>query len=212
MTDLWSERAEAFRESEVHRKGADLDLLVSWAEGDTALDVATGGGHTARRLREAGFQVVTVDPAPGMSPDVIARGEELLFADGAFDTVSCRIAAHHFDDVPAALGEMARVAGRVVLVDDLLLDGEPAEEAHKIRDPSHVRSHSEDEWREMFAAAGLEVEGVELFADRAIPYEAWLERTGCEDEEAKRVTELLGERVADGRVRMPLILVKGRKR
>ena len=31
----------------------------------TVLDVATGGGHVARRLREAGATVVTVDPAPG---------------------------------------------------------------------------------------------------------------------------------------------------
>lgn len=211
MTDLWSERAQAFRESEVHRKGADLDLLVSWAEGETALDVATGGGHTARRLREAGFRVVTIDPAPGMSPDVVARGEDLPFADASFDTVACRIAAHHFDDVPAAVSEMARVARRLVLVDDLLFDGEEAEEAHKIRDPSHVRSFGEAEWRRMFEAAGLEVEAVELFEHRAIPYDPWLERTGCGGNEADRVTELLGDRIADGRVRMPLILIKGRK-
>jgi tRNA1(Val) A37 N6-methylase TrmN6 len=53
----WSERAEAYRESETHRAGADLDLLVEWcepAEGVKALDVATGGGHVARRLRELG--------------------------------------------------------------------------------------------------------------------------------------------------------------
>ena len=41
---------------------------------ETALDVATGGGHVARRLREAGLQVVTTDPAPGMQPDVVCRG------------------------------------------------------------------------------------------------------------------------------------------
>ncbi len=106
---------------------------------------------------------------------------------------------------------MARVARRVVLVDDLLFDGEEAEEAHKIRDPSHVRSFSEDEWREMFEEVGLAVEAVEFFESRAIPYEPWLERTGCEGNRMERVTELLGDRIADGRVRMPLILLKGRK-
>ena len=53
----WSERAEAYRESPGHREGADLDLVVEWcepAEGVKALDVATGGGHVARRLRELG--------------------------------------------------------------------------------------------------------------------------------------------------------------
>ena len=65
----WTERAEAYRESPGHREGADLDLVVEWcepAEGVKALDVATGGGHVARRLRELGAEVVTLDPSPGM--------------------------------------------------------------------------------------------------------------------------------------------------
>ena len=37
MTDVWSNRAEAYVESDTHREGSDLDLLVSWAEGKTAL-------------------------------------------------------------------------------------------------------------------------------------------------------------------------------
>ena len=60
VTDVWSERAEAYRKSQAHREGPDLDLIVEWAAGaKTALDVATGGGHVARRLREAGLNVVT---------------------------------------------------------------------------------------------------------------------------------------------------------
>src|SRR6187551_2065882 len=107
MSSVWNERAEAYRTSEAHREGEDLDLLVEWAAGSrTALDVATGGGHVARRLREAGLQVVSADPAPGMQPDVICRAEDLPFADGAFDLVVSRIAPHHFADIGAALEEM----------------------------------------------------------------------------------------------------------
>jgi len=44
------------------------------------LDVATGGGHVARRLGERGCEVVSLDPSPGMQADVLARagceGEE----------------------------------------------------------------------------------------------------------------------------------------
>ena len=69
MTDVWSERAEAYRESDAHRQGRDLELFAEWAEGETALDVATGGGNVARVLREAGLEVVTIDSAPGMQPD-----------------------------------------------------------------------------------------------------------------------------------------------
>ena len=36
--------------------------FAEWATGQTVLDVATGGGHVARRLREAGLQVVTSTP------------------------------------------------------------------------------------------------------------------------------------------------------
>ena len=69
MSSIWDERAEAYRTSEAHREGPDLDLLVEWAEGArTALDVATGGGHVARRLRDAGLDVVSADPAPGSTP------------------------------------------------------------------------------------------------------------------------------------------------
>ncbi len=111
MTDVWSERAEQYRTSDAHREGPDLDLLVEWAAGArTALDVATGGGHVARRLREAGIEVVSCDPAPGMQPDVVCRAEHLPFADDSFDVVATRVAAHHFDDVAQAVAEMARVA------------------------------------------------------------------------------------------------------
>jgi Methyltransferase domain len=213
--DLWSARAEAFRESAVHRSGEDLELLVEWCEpgtGVTALDVATGGGHVARRLREAGCSVVTVDPAPGMKPDVLARAEDLPFADGSFDVVACRLAAHHFEDVSAASREMARIAGDRVVIADLLYEDEPFEEAHRIRDPSHVRSLSEQEWRALLGDAGLRVEAVKVFGHRRLELEPWLERVGCRGEEAERVRELLSDLTdAEGRVPMRTILLRGRK-
>jgi ubiquinone/menaquinone biosynthesis C-methylase UbiE len=208
--DRWSPYAEAYRESDAHREGADLDLLVAWAEGETALDVATGGGHVARRLREAGLRVVTVDPSPGMQPDVIARAEHLPFADASFDTVATRIAPHHFADIRAAMRELARVARHVVLVADMRYVSEQAEEAERLRDSTHVRSYSEEEWRGLFEQAGLSIEAVELL-EAHIELEPWLARAGCEGDDAARVRELLSERIHDGRLRMPRIAAKGRK-
>ncbi len=46
-SEVWSERAEAYRESEAHRQGRDLELFAEWAAGMTVLDVASGGGHVA---------------------------------------------------------------------------------------------------------------------------------------------------------------------
>ena len=210
MTDRWSAHAEAYRESDAHRQGPDLDLLVEWAEGETALDVAAGGGHLARRLSEAGLSVVTVDPSPGMQADVIGRAEDLPFADESFDTVASRIAPHHFEDVEAAMRELARVARRLVLVADLRYRDEPGEQAEQLRDPTHVRSYSEDEWKGLFERAELQVEAVELF-DVEIELEPWLDRAGCEGEEAAQVRELLADRIRDGRLEVPRIAVKGRK-
>jgi ubiquinone/menaquinone biosynthesis C-methylase UbiE len=210
VTDVWSDRADLYRESEAHREGPDLDLIVEWASGArTALDVATGGGHVARRLREAGLQVVTSDPAPGMQPDVVNRAEELPFADDAFDVVACRVAAHHFADVQAAVSEMARVARDQVLVVDNLFGSDRAEEAERVRDPSHVRNYSEDKWRGFFTAAGLVVEDVRRF-EKPIELEPWLHRAGCEGAEAERVRELLADRIDDGWIRLDRIALRGR--
>jgi SAM-dependent methyltransferase len=211
VTDVWSERAEAFRESATHKEGPDLDLLVEWCEpgeGVQALDVATGGGHVARRLQEAGARVVSIDPAPGMQPTVVAPAEHLPFADGSFDVVACRIAAHHFSDVRAAVHEMARVSRDRVVVEDNVFMGEEVEQAEKLRDPTHVRCYSEDEWRALFVGAGLEVADERVF-ERRVEVEPWLARVETPEDDAARVRELLGDRVEDGRLTLRSIVLKG---
>jgi len=208
MTDLWSDRAEQYRTSDAHREGPDLDLIVEWADGSrTALDVATGGGHVARRLREAGLEVVSSDPAPGMQPDVVCRAEHLPFADGSFDLVVTRVAAHHFDDVQQAVIEMARVAATAVLIVDNAFMGEDVEEAEKLRDPSHVRNYSEAEWRSFVEAAGFRVAEVQYF-EKPIELQPWLDRCGCEGEDAERVIALLGDRAGESLVTLARIALK----
>ncbi|MGH3019824.1 MAG: class I SAM-dependent methyltransferase [Gaiellaceae bacterium] len=211
MSSVWNERAAAYRESETHREGPDLDLLVEWAAGaGTALDVGSGGGHVARRLREAGLEVVSADPAPGMQADVQAAAEHLPFADASFDVVATRVAAHHFADVAAAIAEMARVAADRVLVVDNLFMGEAAEEADRLRDPSHVRNYTEAEWRALFEGAGLTVVDVQR-VDRPIRFGLWLERSGCAGADAVRVRELLADRIEGDAITLDRIALLGRK-
>ena len=193
MSNAWDERAEAYRTSVTHATGDDLDAVVELCNphpGVKVLDVATGGGHVARRLREHGAQVVTADASPGMQPDVVTRAEHLPFADGSFDVVVTRIAPHHFENIGAAIGEMARVSNGVVVIEDMLYRTEEEQEAEKLRDPTHVRSLSAEEWRELLVDAGLEVEQ-ELFFSKEHEFDDWLARTGCEGEEAERVRALL---------------------
>jgi len=197
--ELWTQRADAYRDATDQAMGDDLDLVVRWctAAGETALDVATGGGHVARRLREAGMRVTTLDPAPGMRPDVIARAEDIPFADSSFDVTVTRIAPHHFTDIRAAVRELGRVARNTVVVEDTLYIDEAVEEAERLRDPTHVRSYTEAEWREFLGEAGVEVRAVERFEKRR-PVDVWLARTGCEGEEAQRVRALLADHIDGG--------------
>jgi SAM-dependent methyltransferase len=211
VTDVWSGRAEAYRNAPEQREGADLDRIVEWAYGaKTALDVATGGGHVARRLREAGLQVVTADPAPGMRPDVICPAEHLPFADGSFDLVVSRIAPHHFSDIALAVGEMARVARDLLIVEDTLYADEQVEEAERLRDPTHVCSYSEHEWRSFLEAAGFRIEAVEVHEKRH-PLEDWLARTGTSEEDAIRVRALLADRIEGGEYVDQKLLLLARK-
>jgi SAM-dependent methyltransferase len=214
VTDVWSDRADAYRESAIHATGDDLDLVVEWcapATGVTVLDVATGGGHVARRLREAGATVVTVDPAPGMKADVLAPADHLPFADASFDAVASRLAAHHFPDVLAAVKEMARVAADRVVICDNTFVSESSEEADRVRDPSHVRNYGVAEWHSFFELAGLEVAD-EQFMHRPLEIEPWLARVQCTGAEAQRVRELLGDRIVDGVMQLPTLVIKGVKR
>lgn len=211
MTDVWSERARLYVESDAHRIGDDLELIVAWAAGaSTALDVATGGGHVARRLRDAGLTVVTCDPAPGMHPDVVCRAEDLPFADSKFDVVACRTAAHHFTDVGSAVREMARVGRDQVLLVDTVNMGDAGEDAERLRDASHVRNYTEAEWLDFVRAAGLELDEIR-HVEHTIDFQPWLERTGCTGEDADRVRELWGTRVDDGRLTLDKIAIRARK-
>lgn len=211
MSDVWSQRAEAYRQSPAHREGPDLDLIVHWAAGArTALDVATGGGHVARRLREAGLEVTTLDPAAGMQPDVVAPAEQMPFADGSFDLVVSRLGAHHFADVRAAISEMARVAANAVIIVDNTYGGEALEEAERIRDPSHVRCYTVEQWRESFQEVGLDLVDVRSLPQR-VELEPWLERAGCAGDAAVRVRELTADRTEDGWISLERMALKGVK-
>jgi SAM-dependent methyltransferase len=214
VSDVWSDRAELYRSSEIHSAGEDLDLVVEWCEpreGANVLDVATGGGHVARRLRDAGANVVTVDPAPGMQADVIAPAEHLPFSDGSFDAVATRLAAHHFADALGALKEMARVSSGPVVVCDNTFVSESSEEADRLRDPSHVRNYGVGEWESFFELAGLEVTD-QRSMERPLEIEPWLARVDCTGADAARVKELLGHRIVDGWMNLPTLVIKGVRR
>ncbi len=198
----FSRQAEAYAASPTHAHGGDLDIIEELAEcheNDLCLDIATGPGNTAFRLaREAGF-VVASDIAPGMLAVarrqalgqglgnlgfVLAAAEALPFPSRSFDLVSCRIAPHHFASIPGFLAEVARVlqpSGRFVLEDSLAPERTEVagflEEIEKRRDPSHVHTLSDAEWRSAFADAGLLIKERTVYR-KVHEFGTWIARTG----------------------------------
>ena len=172
------------RGARVGRRPRPRRRVVRAGAGVTVLDVATGGGHVARRLRELGVTVVTADPAPGMQADSTAPAEALPFADGSFDAVVCRLAAHHFADIQEAVSEMARVAK------DRRRDLRQHVRAARRRSRPTVcvtratfATTRVAEWRELFERAGLEVDAGALL-ERPHEIEPWLARIGCAGDDA----------------------------
>lgn len=209
---VWDERAERYRNSETHRSGADLDLMIELCvpgSGVTALDVATGGGHVADRLRAAGCAVTTTDASPAMHPDAVCDAASLPFPDHAFTLVVTRYATHHFPDIERAVRELARVAGDRVVAVDTLYQGDEVEEAEQIRDADHVRNYSEAEWRELFASASLTVDACTVM-DKWMNLDAWLARTGCDGDDAAAVRRLVASRTRGSDWNLPVIVIRGR--
>ncbi len=203
----FTRRAEAYAASPSHARGADLEIVAGFAApgaDDRCLDIACGPGHTALRMaREAGL-VIATDIAPGMLATArrlaAERGHDNLrvlgaaaaalpFADAGFELVTCRIAPHHFADVPGFLAEVARVlapAGRFVLEDNLAPeDPETAaflEDLEKRRDPTHRHSLSDAEWRAALAGAGLCITAETVWAKRH-EFALWVGRAGLDSAE-----------------------------
>ena len=113
----------------------------------TALDVATGGGHVARRLREAGLEVVTRDPVAGDAAGRrLPRRGPAVRRRAASTSSPAASRAHHFDDVRSRGRPRwrASAAGSVADRGQRSTCGETLEEAEQLRDPSHVRNYTED--------------------------------------------------------------------
>ena len=171
--------ADRYAVSEVHTGSPTRDRLHELLpKVESVCDVACGAGHTALGFAGIASRIVAVDPAPNMLAQcqrlaaergvtletLEAYAEAIPLPSGSFDLVTCRLAAHHFADLPKAMSEMTRLArrGGHVAVIDMEGDEDPAADAlnHEIEvlhDPTHVRSYTARHWRELFMASGLEI-------------------------------------------------------
>lgn len=205
VQDYFSRTAESYVASFSHRAGDDLQRLIELGEWDAsqrALDIATGGGHTALAVAPHVGQITVTDLTPRMLEKArefilqqgvtnavfqLADAEQLPFGDATFERVTCRIAAHHFPNVARFVREVARVlkpGGIFLLIDcmapfDAQLDVFD-NRVEKWRDPSHGRSCTPEEWQGFFQQAGLTIEHLEFFR-KAHEYADWTARSQMPD-------------------------------
>jgi ubiquinone/menaquinone biosynthesis C-methylase UbiE len=175
-----------------HAQGKSLERLVELTAPKRdwhVLDVATGGGHVAYAFAPHVACVWATDITEEMLTQVraeaakrelgnirtaYAKAEMLPFEDAAFDLVTCRIAPHHFDSIPAFLAETARVlkaGGTLAVVDNVVPAGTVGDYVNafeRFRDPSHLRAWTVEEWHAALAQAGYTVSDTELLSKRMV--------------------------------------------
>jgi ubiquinone/menaquinone biosynthesis C-methylase UbiE len=218
--------AAAYTTSAVHAKGASLSRVVELTKPQKqwrVLDVATGAGHTAAAFASHVASVVASDLTDEMLAEAAALAaskgfanmttaradaEALPFPDASFELVACRIAAHHFPDVPTFVAEARRVlvpGGKLAVVDNISPDqistpGFSSTELRdasltynafeKIRDPSHGRCLGMAEWNEVMEDAGLEPVHAERLS-KDMEFQPWAERMGADATTIQRLRAML---------------------
>jgi ubiquinone/menaquinone biosynthesis C-methylase UbiE len=234
--DQFGPVAQQYVTSAIHAHGDDLARMVELARprGDERLlDIATGGGHTALAFAPHVRAVVATDLTPRMLEAAeafireqsatnisfeIADAEDLPFPDASFEIVTTRIAPHHFPDPQQYVHEVARVLrpGGLFVLDDNMAPADPELDAflnrfEQWRDPSHVRSHTIDEWSAWMEDAGLRVEKVEPLQRKRYEFAHWTAQMRLPESERDaleawliaappRCAEFFEVTVADGRV------------
>src|SRR5262249_24763496 len=110
--DQFQKQSDRYGKSHILANTEDIaDALgdITLPQGGAALDVATGGGHTAIFLASRGLIVTAADIAPAMLENTsklatergytistaLHKAEELPYPEATFHIVSCRVAAHH---------------------------------------------------------------------------------------------------------------------
>lgn len=242
--------AAAYVASAVHASNSDLQRMVTLAElrGDErVLDIATGGGHVALAFAPWVRAVLATDLTPAMLAAAarfaaergatnvrfeVADAEALPYEDNSFDVVTCRVAAHHFGDVPRFVREAVRLLrpGGVLLLDDTIAPEDPTLDRlinalEVLRDPTHVRDYTVSEWRGWCEAAGVQVDSCETFR-KVIHFDDWCRRARVRPETHAELTRRLRDAPAaarsafnivarDGEIaqfELHSVLLRGRKR
>ncbi len=225
----FNRQSDLYGKSHILADTQDLEQALRglpFPPGGSALDVATGGGHTALWLARHGWKVTAGDLAARMLQNAqrlcaeaglsietrLFPAEEMPFDNGSFDLVTARVAAHHFSSPTRFVQEAARVlksGGHLVLIDGSAPDddAETEEWLHRVekwRDPSHGRFLPRKSCEQLVRSAGLNVIRSELHSRKQPDLEWYFETAATPVENRAQVLEAV--RTASEHVRQALRL------
>ncbi len=213
---IYSGDSDYYITSTPHAKSGSLTRAAEILKPERGihLDVATGAGHTAYQMAPMCDWVIPSDLTKSMLESTRKNGaekgvtnarllctdaEHIALRDCSVDSVSVRIAPHHFSDVQKAIGEMGRVlkpGGRLVYIDNIAPEEPPEAKGYNdfeaLRDPSHNRCDSLPVLVEMFENAGLEILYTETMRKR-MDFEEWVNRPHLSKDDLDGLRRFLAE-------------------
>ena len=199
VQEQFGKNAAEYLTSKPHAQGKSLERLVALTNPQKdwrVIDIATGGGHVAYTFAPHVARVWATDITQEMLDQVkaeaakrglanirvaYAKAEALPFEDASFDLVTCRIAPHHFDSIPDFLAEVHRVLkpGAAAAIADNVVPagavGDYINAFERLRDPSHLRAWTMQEWRDALKKARLAI-GHEEQIYKKMEFKSWASR------------------------------------
>jgi len=184
-----------------------VDLLKP-AHGAHVLDLATHHGDTAIALAQAGCVVTAIDSSEkaihkcneilqekkiSNVTALVMDAENLTFGERKFDGATCRMAMHHFDDVPKALKQIAKILKEnapVIIGDAISPDnralGDFLMKIGRLRDETFKTLFTVDDWKKLLEENGLKLVDYKLTKDTR-DATRWLERSPLSDEQKELI-------------------------
>ncbi|KFM99283.1 class I SAM-dependent methyltransferase [Bacillus clarus] len=207
--------AAKYVKSKIHAKGPDLQYVVQQVathHNTRLLDIATGGGHVANLLAPIFKEVVALDLTEKMLESakdfiegngyenvsfVVGNAENLPFQDASFDTIICRIAAHHFSNPAQFIFEVERTlddTGLFILIDNVSPENNEYDTFYnfieKKRDPSHERALKKTEWITLLEKNGLQMQSCLTF-EKQFNFDWWCDMMDVPMQKRIKLTECM---------------------
>ena len=197
INSSFTDQAKSFENANMNfSKKEYLDYTmkaIGAARTDLVLEPAAGTCVCGRTLAPMVQKVTCLDATPAMLDVLI---EDLPFPDASFDIVMTRLSFHHFQEMEKPFSEMNRVlkpGGKLVII-----DMEAAEESvretedgiERLRDCSHVRNRSRQEFVSLYNAAAYKI-WKEESTKIPVRLSAWMELTKTPEAVQKDIVQMM---------------------